>query len=135
MIVLDSSAAMGMVRETDEGLAFRSLIYEGEKTIAPELFKAELGNSIWKYLRSGRIEADKASEWLDKGIGLVDEFVPTSDNLGEALFEAARLDHPVYDLLYLTIARRNAATLVTCDKRLNALCDELGVNRIHEVEL
>ena len=46
----------------------------------------------------------------------------------EALHAAARNNHPVYDMLYLVVARRNAATLFTFDKKLRAVCEANGVN-------
>ena len=36
----------------------------------------------------------------------------------EALALACHLDHPVYDCLYLALARRVAALLLTADQRL-----------------
>ena len=36
----------------------------------------------------------------------------------EALALACHLDHPVYDCLYLALARREAALLLTADQRL-----------------
>ena len=59
---------------------------------------------------------------------MVDEFCGTKDLLREALIEAIRLDHPVYDLLYLVLARREGATLFTLDQKLQNLCLDNGVN-------
>jgi predicted nucleic acid-binding protein len=49
---------------------------------------------------------------------LVDEFVPVSENNLEALNEAIRLDYSAYDILYLTLAMRTGAILLTLDKPL-----------------
>lgn len=38
-------------------------------------------------------------------------------------------------MFYFVLARRNAATLLTLDKRLNALCEREGVGCIHEVHV
>ena len=57
------------------------------------------------------------------------------ENIDEAFLEAARLDHSVYDLLYLTLARRRAATLFTADRRLVSLCEQTGVDYVREVDL
>jgi predicted nucleic acid-binding protein len=45
----------------------------------------------------------------------------------EALQLAADLDHPVYDAVYAVSARRHAATLLTFDRRLHALCAQAGI--------
>ena len=44
---------------------------------------------------------------------LIDEYWTISLNIEEALSEAIHLNLSVYDLLYLTIARRTGATLLT----------------------
>jgi predicted nucleic acid-binding protein len=59
---------------------------------------------------------------------LIDEYWTISLNSEEALGEAIRLNHSVYDLLYLTIARRTAATLLTQDKMLKDLALQQGVD-------
>jgi predicted nucleic acid-binding protein len=61
---------------------------------------------------------------------IVDEYIPISENDVEAFHESIRLEHPAYDMLYFTLARRNSATLVTCDKKLCALCKKEGVSAI-----
>lgn len=106
MIVFDCSAAVKMTRATSCGLGFRCLILENERVIASELFRAEVRNTFWKYVRAGFLPFDEA--------------------------EAVRQNHPVYDFFYLTLARRNAATLCTADKKLVALCESMGVNCIRE---
>ena len=52
---------------------------------------------------------------------LVDVIEPDRYLQAEALALACHLDHPVYDCLYLALARREAAVLVTADKRLQQL--------------
>ena len=52
---------------------------------------------------------------------LVDVIEPDRHLLAEALALACHLDHPVYDCLYLALARREAAVLVTADQRLQQL--------------
>lgn len=43
----------------------------------------------------------------------------------EALALACHHDHPVYDCLYLTLARREAATLISLDRRLQLLAERV----------
>ena len=51
----------------------------------------------------------------------MDEIEPDRHLQAEALALACHLDHPVYDCLYLTLARREAAQLLTADQRLRQL--------------
>ena len=135
MIVLDCNAAVEMVRKTPRGRGFRSLMLKDEKVITSELLKAEVRNAFWKYVRADLLDADQAEVLVEKALDLVDEFVPLEDNAVESFAEAMHQNHPVYDLFYLTLARRNAATLFTADKKLAALCERMGVNCTCEVQI
>lgn len=66
---------------------------------------------------------------------LITDFIAPEDYLAEAFMEALNHDHSVYDMLYLCLARRNAATLFTRDKKLMELCLKAKVNCIEEVDL
>ncbi|MDL1952047.1 type II toxin-antitoxin system VapC family toxin, partial [Acidobacteria bacterium ACD] len=48
----------------------------------------------------------------------------------EALSEASRYGHPVYDLLYAVLARREGCKVLTFDRRLTSLLRELGISVI-----
>lgn len=76
MIVLDCSAAVAIVRETLEGNALRALMLENETTLTSEMFVAEVRNSFWKYVRAQLMTIEEAEFYIEKAIGLVDEFVP-----------------------------------------------------------
>ncbi len=128
MIVIDCSAAMGMVRKTPEGNALSDLALDGETAIAPDVFYAELGNALWECVRSGDLGRSQIREAMEAAIGLVDRIYSSKDILAEAILEAARLDHPVYDMLYFVLARREGATLFTLDRKLQNLCLDNGVN-------
>lgn len=132
MMVLDSSAALRIVLGTPEGLMLIDTMDAGELITAPAVFEAETANAIWKYLRAGVLETQTALEKLHEALALVDVMEDMRPLLDEALAEAERTGHPVYDLLYLVLARRSAATLVTFDRRLASLCDRLGVRRLPE---
>lgn len=77
--------------------------------------------------------AEEAKGRIEAALELADEFIPVEENIDESLMEAIRQEHPVYDMLYATLARRNAATLFTGDKRLVALCENMGIDCVCEV--
>lgn len=132
MIVLDCSAAVEIARETDMGRGFVGLILQGETIIASDLFRAEVRNTMWKYVRAGMMPEEEARGTIEDALALVDEFVPLSENANEAFAEAVRQNHSVYDMFYLTLVRRNDATLFSADKKLVALCGEMGLNCVTE---
>lgn len=135
MIVLDASAAVNIAQGTEEGKAFEGLLFSGEKIISCDLMRVEVASALWKYVRAGLNTSEEARAKMNAILSLVDEFVPVEELGVEVLSESIRLDHSPYDIYYLVTARRTGATLMSTDKRLNALCDECGVGRVHEVEL
>jgi predicted nucleic acid-binding protein len=56
---------------------------------------------------------------------LVDRVEPDRHLQAEALALAIHLQHPVYDCLYLALARREAATLISADQRLLRLAEQV----------
>ena len=122
MIVLDCSAALAIAQNTEAGRAFRKLIEPQELLAAPSLFTAEAANAAWKYVHAGIHSAEHAREMMRNALALVDRFTPMEDLVEEAFAAAAQLDCSVYDMAYLVLARRNAATLMTCDKKLQQAC-------------
>ena len=87
-----------------------------EAIIAPRCFVTEMGNVAWKYIRIGGLSEEEGIELFQNALDLIDGYADDESLLLEALHEAARNNHPVYDMLYLVLARRNAATLFTFDK-------------------
>lgn len=131
MIVLDASAAINIARETPEGQGLAVLMVDGEECIAPSLFFAEAANVVWQYDRADALEGREPNELMQTILDLVDDFVGIADMWPEALSEARRFQHPVYDLFYFILARRNAATLFTLDRKLQELCLDAGVNCVY----
>jgi predicted nucleic acid-binding protein len=126
--VLDASAGMAIVLEQELSEAFREELANSEKVVASDLYKIEVANAIWKYVRVGELERENASKTLRLAMGLVDEFVDISQNNEESLVEAVRLNHSAYDMLYYTLTRRNGGRLLTKDKKLKELCLKTGVD-------
>lgn len=127
MYVLDYSAAAEMVRGTERGERFVSVLEAGEAVVSSELIQAELPSVFWKYVRGGWCTKAVALASVDAALDLVTAFVPLGETHTEALSEAIRLDHSPYDMAYFVLARRFGATLLTCDKCLSALCRREGV--------
>ena len=119
--VIDASAAVEVVMKRSGAIDLINRIMAAEKTIAPALFYAEVGNVFRKYIQGSHIDKAQGLACYKAAIQIVDEFIDIQILIDEAVIEAIRLNHPVYDMLYLILARRNGAKLLTCDKRLQAL--------------
>lgn len=135
--VLDCSAAVEIARGTDLGRLLRSMMsVDGEaKLVAPELIYAELGSAASKYYRAGMTDDKMTKALMADALDLIDETVSLDGLYFEALADALRLDHSIYDMFYFVLARRLDATLVSVDRKLNELCDREGVARIHLCKL
>ncbi len=102
-----------------------------KRIISVDSIKVELANSLSKYARSGQIFASDALAMHDKGLALVDKFVPTDELAKEAIAESIRLGHSAYGMFYCVLARRNAAMFFKLDKKLQDICLANGVNCIY----
>lgn len=86
--------------------------------VAPDLLLVEVANALWRKTTAKEIsprEADAAFDLVrQSGIDLR----PSGPLLPRAMDVARRLDHPVYDCVYLALAEREQTALVTADQRL-----------------
>jgi predicted nucleic acid-binding protein len=108
-------------------MAFRDIIESAEKTVSSEFFRIEVANVIRKYYQGEYIRKADCNKIMELAENLVDEFVPIKENYLEALNEAIRLKFPAYDMLYLTLARRKGALLLTLDHSLNMIAKKEGI--------
>jgi predicted nucleic acid-binding protein len=134
MIVLDCCAAVGMILDTKEGQALKSLALKNEEIISSKLLLIELGSALSKYVKADLLDIKQAEQALRDIDSLVNRFIDLSENYLEAFSESLKYDHSAYDMVYLTLARRNAATLLTLDKSLVKLCKQLKVCCVQIIE-
>lgn len=125
-IVLDASAAANVVMRTGRAPALLTILERSQLVIAPTLFHSEIANTLWKYVCAGDIDKDTALDRYEEATGLVDAFEADERLVTEALSDAIRYQHPVYDLLYLTVARRYGCGILTVDSRLAQLVGKCG---------
>ena len=95
--------------------------------LAPALVVSETANGLWKYVKARDLTLEEAIDCYEQATSLVDTLVPDHELAVEAIATADSTGHPVYDCLYVTLARRLGARLLTLDTRLNSLASELGV--------
>jgi len=121
VLVLDCSAAMDAVLKHGRADVFLEAVVQAGRVVSSELFRAEAANVLWKYYRANALNVDQCRTAYEEAVELVDEFEPLAEGSLEALMEATRLGHSVYDRFYLDLARKTGATLVTSDRKLRAL--------------
>ena len=120
-IVLDASAALNVVMRTTQAVPIMDTLIGADAVLAPRLFGSEAANALWKYVKAGDISRDIAVSRLAEAMALVDSLESDEEIVTEALDAAIIQQHPVYDLLYVVLARRYSAKLVTMDRRLSHL--------------
>ncbi len=98
--------------------------------IAPELALAEFAQVLWKKEQAGYIKASELDEIVSAFLELPLEIMGHYNILTDALFLARHYGLTVYDSLFLALARRKKAELVTADQRLKKVFEkspELGM--------
>jgi predicted nucleic acid-binding protein len=125
-LVLDASAAIEAAVGPAKPLVDR-VINEAEIVIAPDLFIAEVANGLWKHVVLRGLSVETAVAFLRTASNLINEYRRVATLAEEALREATMHRHPVYDLYYAVLARREGAAILTFDNRLKQLCTKMGV--------
>ncbi|MDE0704205.1 MAG: type II toxin-antitoxin system VapC family toxin [Rhodospirillaceae bacterium] len=115
--VVDASVAVKWLVAEDDADVAEALATGGHDLHAPRLMASEVANALWRKARAGEIERRAAGILLANlpDIPLhwsADEFVSA-----DAVRLALALDHPVYDCVYLALAHRIDARVVTADRR------------------
>jgi predicted nucleic acid-binding protein len=128
--VLDASAAIEVVLQREQSEKFTSCIAAADWVIAPTLFIAEVSNVFYKYQKLADFPFAVCEKGIEQAIILPDDFINEGDLYREAFKLACDLNHSVYDMLYLTVARRNNATLLSLDKELLKIARKCSVNII-----
>jgi predicted nucleic acid-binding protein len=121
-LVVDASvAAKWLFVEPDTGKA-RAILDSAEsgelQLLAPEILPAEVANSLWKRTQRGDLDRASAMGLFDGFQRVEFKFCSVQELIEPALSIAFRQHHPVYDCLYVVLARREGCDLVTADERL-----------------
>ncbi|MCK5155068.1 MAG: type II toxin-antitoxin system VapC family toxin [Spirochaetales bacterium] len=130
ILILDTSAALDILLSKGEFEIYKNEIQKADTVIAPEIYISEISNVAWKYKKIAGFTHDESFNLAEDGINLIDQFVPVKEIWKESLREAMNNDHPVYDCLYVVCARRNDGILLTRDKKLIRICEELNVQTL-----
>ena len=116
-LVVDASvAAKWLIPESDSAIAMQ-LLDRSYELHAPRVLVSEVANVLWRNAVTGSLPLFEA----DRLAAAVTEMSLTWDDdesiCAEALRIAVELGHPVYDCMYLALARRIGAKVVTADER------------------
>jgi predicted nucleic acid-binding protein len=119
-IVVDANVAVKWILPESGSDAAAALREQDEELISPSLIVAELGNTIWKAVRRGRIDRTDALAGVESALTWFHSLAPVEELYARALALAIELRHPIYDCFYLALAERENAPLVTADETMLA---------------
>jgi predicted nucleic acid-binding protein len=104
-----SEAALDLLRQATAGTT---------KFIVPDLFFSECGNVLWKAVKRKRLSAEETFAALQVIEELQLVTVPAVGLLESTMQIARNHDCTFYDALYLAVAAKQRAVLVTADENL-----------------
>ncbi len=133
-IVLDASGMVKLVLEENYSSEVRRIVYSsllyGEDIYVPDFSLAEALNAVWKHVYLVKdisdLEGEKAaSDLLDIWERL--NVYSSTEIAVDALRIAVKEGLTLYDSLYITLARKLDASLVTFDQKLREKSRKLGI--------
>jgi predicted nucleic acid-binding protein len=123
--VLDASVAVKwFLPEKDEALAEEALglldqyVHEEIDLLVPDLFWVECASVAWKAFRVGRLPLASANAALTALTEYDFPTVPSPSLLSSAFQIATGFQRTIYDSIYVALALKSKAQLVTADERL-----------------
>ena len=128
--VLDASVVLRLITcdpftQDPMSASWAEQLQQASLVLCPELMLTEVANGLWKLQRAGKLGGIDPQLLLVDARDLVDRIEPDRHLQVEALALACHFNHPVYDCVYLALARREAAILLTADQRLQRLADQV----------
>lgn len=120
MIVVDASVAVKTYLAEDGSDAATEVLTAETRLLAPELIRLEVAAALCRRVRKQELRPDEAHIRIDHWFaqlrnGLI-VLTPDQDVLTDAVALSLDLLHPVQDCLYLAVARRFDASLITADR-------------------
>jgi predicted nucleic acid-binding protein len=120
--VPDASVVAAAFFQEEHASRARKLLLGNYKLHAPDLIYAEVGNVIWKRHQRAEIDEDEAGALATDLLRLPLSIAPAADLVESALTLAMGTGRTVYDCIYLALAIKADAVLISVDRRfVNAL--------------
>jgi predicted nucleic acid-binding protein len=120
-MIVDASVAFKWFVPEPESDRALALFETTEALYAPDLILTEVANAMWARLRKLDGDHGPAVKAATNALPRMLTFlVPVAELLPRAVDLAFDLQHPIYDCIYLALAEREKAALITADRRLIA---------------
>jgi predicted nucleic acid-binding protein len=123
MIVLDANIVVKAYLEEAGSEAATTLLAGPGKLLAPELIRLEVSAALCRRVRTGGLDAEDAEarcqHWLAELSKGLFSLTPDRDLLPEAIALSTKLKHQAHACLYLAVAIRSHAPLITADREFH----------------
>ena len=115
-LIVDASVALKWLFE-EEGTAAALKLLGAEPLTAPDFLLLEAHHVMWKRVRRGD-SPEAALHGLESVLtSAFDSFAASGQLIADAARKSQKLAHPIYDCLYISLAEREDAALVTADAK------------------
>jgi predicted nucleic acid-binding protein len=132
IVVLDACVVVKLFIQEEnhaDALFFNSSVFT---RIAPEILLVEVANAFRKKIFNKEMDINQAEESLNKLPKLFDELFIVKELIEKAFNYAVELNHPVGDCVYLALAIKNDAKLITSDAKFLSKVQKTSMkNNIH----
>lgn len=126
-LVVDASVAVKwFAREVLTDRA-RELLSSPDELLAPDWLMVEAASTFWKKIKQSEMLEVHAERHIEDLPLFFSRKYSTRELLPEAFRLAVRLKHSVYDCIYVALAQREGAALVTADVELARAVERGGI--------
>lgn len=133
MIVMDATVAVKMLTLEPGAEATLARVADEEDRLAPDWLRIEVANALSKKVRNDDLPEAAARAALSALNDIVTQTFPAIELLEDALTLSLRLNHTVYDCVYLALALRHEALVLTHDVQFSRRAVRAGHSRNMEL--
>ena len=120
MVIDTMIIAYALLHEKKLGDAALNVIEQTDSIIAPDMIRPEIANVIWQWTKWANLPLEDGLVILEDAELLIDEIVPSNHLWYHALELANENDHPVYDTLFVALARQRNTKVISNDQKLKS---------------
>ena len=116
MIVLDASIAVKLITQEPGSEAALNRVLAEDELIAPDWIKIEVASALSRKVRHGGLPLQAARAGMTALLAYLQDQLNSASLLEDAFALSVKIDHGIYDCLYLAAAVRHQCVALTADE-------------------